>query len=112
MEQGKIGEAIAVRVLSLGEGRTVTVSIGKPAPFPGGKGYYCPIQIEGMGAGHTSHAGGEDAVQAIQLAMKKIGAFLYTSDEAKSGQLRWRSAPAPGDLGFPVPDSIRDLAPP
>ena len=36
---------------------------------------------------------GVDAVQALELAMKMIGAFIYTSDHHASGNLMWE---APG----------------
>lgn len=52
-------------------------------------------------------AGGVDAVQALELALKIIGAQLYASDHHASGRLMWE-APGKG-YGFPVPTSMRDL---
>ncbi len=51
-------------------------------------------------------------MQALLLALKRVGADLYTSAEAKAGLLTWEAGSSKSDLGFPVPDSIRDLAPP
>jgi hypothetical protein len=107
-----IGTVIATRELDLGAKSRVSIVIGKPEAFSDGTGYYCPFRIVGMGDGLVRHAGGEDSVQALELALKKIGATLYSSSEARSGLLTWACANVAGDLGFPVPDSIRDLAPP
>ncbi len=60
----------------------------------------------------TPTAGGADSVQGLELALKMIGATLYASPEAREGRLTWNCARTTGDLGFPVPDSIRDVAPP
>jgi hypothetical protein len=48
-------------------------------------------------------------MQALMLALKSIGVLLYTSEERKNGLLNWNDD---ADLGFSVPDSIGDLAPP
>ena len=52
-------------------------------------------------------AGGTDAIQAVDGALKLIGAELYASDEHKAGSLTW------GDdwsgYGFPVPSNMRDM---
>jgi hypothetical protein len=50
---------------------------------------------------------GVDGVQALELALKMIGAFIYTSDHHTSGNLMWE-APGKG-YGFPVTHNIRDL---
>lgn len=112
MKLTSIGPVMARRDLTLTEKGVVSVIVGKPESFPDGNGYYCPYQILGMGDEAVRYAGGEDTVQALILTLKKIGTVLYTSSEAKAGLLSWEAGPAPGDLGFPVPDSIRDLAPP
>jgi hypothetical protein len=52
-------------------------------------------------------AAGEDAMQALELAMKMIGTLIYTSDHHESGHLRWLEAGQ--GYGFPVPNSLRDL---
>lgn len=106
-----IGTVIAVRTLSLSGEEKVTVTIGKPKRFPEGDDYYCPYRIVGIGNERVRHAGGVDAMQALVLALRMIGAELYTSPEARSGALRWMGRSREGDLGFPVPDGLRDLAP-
>jgi len=52
-------------------------------------------------------AGGIDSVQALELALRMIGAIIYASDHHASGNLMWE-APGQG-YGFPVPNNIRDL---
>jgi hypothetical protein len=111
MEQVKLGTVIATRKLTLAGVKTVTVRIGKPELFPDGLNWYCPYQVDGIGNGRVRRAGGIDAVQALQLALKMIGADLYTSAEARSGSLTWDAGKEQRDLGFPVPDAIKDLAP-
>jgi hypothetical protein len=58
--------------------------------------------------GPIEHYGrGIDAVQAALLALKMIGAELYTSSYHERGELRWEKA---GEgYGFPVPKNIRNL---
>jgi hypothetical protein len=94
---------IAVRELDLEGGGHVTVLIGKPEKFPDSEDYYCPYQIVGIKRSSIRYAGGVDAVQALDLALKMIGADLYTADEAKSGALSWRGGSGEGDLGFIKP---------
>jgi hypothetical protein len=52
-------------------------------------------------------AAGEDAMQALELAMKMIGALIYTSDHHEAGNLTWLEAGK--GYGFPVPNALRDL---
>jgi hypothetical protein len=108
MKLTNIGLVIAVRELSLSGGTTVSVIIGRPEPFPDGNGCYCPYQFLGIGDQRVRYAGGEDTVQALMLTLEKIGTDLYTSPEAKAGLLTLNGS---RDLDFPVPHSIRDLAP-
>lgn len=112
MRAKNIGTVIATRELALAGGGPVVVTIGKPERSPDGSAFYCPFQIAGLGADSIMDASGEDAVQALMLAFKRIGAFLYTSAEARSGALSWDAATASGDLGFPVPDALKHLTSP
>lgn len=52
-------------------------------------------------------AGGADAIQALLVALKIVGAELYCSAEHESGRLIW--ADDWSGYGFPVPANIRDL---
>jgi hypothetical protein len=110
MKLDSLGEIIAERNLNIigDEKRKLIVKIGKPQTFPNSSDYYCPYQIIGLGKEKIRYAGGIDAVQSLILALKMIGADLYTSPESQSGKLRWEGDES-GNLGFPNPDSMRDL---
>ena len=109
MELKNVGLPIAQRELELEGARKITVVVGKPEKFPGDDDYYCPYQITGLGDDKVRYAGGIDGVQALWLALQMIAADLYTSSEAQNGKLTWHDE---RDLGFPVPESVRDLLPP
>lgn len=98
-----VGTVIATRELFNSDGEAVIVIIGKPENFPDGDNCYCPYQITGIKRNKVRYAVGIDAVQALELALKMIGADLYTSDEAHAGNLSWEAGEK-GDLGFPKPD--------
>ncbi len=103
-----IEHVIAIRELELGQDKTITIKIGKPDIYPETTHYYCPYQILGIGKESIRYAYGEDSVQSLLLALSKIGIELYTSGEAKTGELKWLGM---ANLGFPVPESIKDLIP-
>jgi hypothetical protein len=103
-----VGQVIATRVLNLRGSAQVTIRLGKPEKFPDSVDYYCPYEIRGVGNQRVRYAGGVDAVQALELALKSIGADLYTSKEWQAKELTWNGG---DDLGFPVPDSLADLLP-
>ena len=97
-----LGEIIATRKLQIAGDpkREIKILIGKPREFADHPDYYCPYQIVGIGNEKIRYAGGVDAVQALQLAVKIIGVKLQTSKEAE--KLRWLDQT---DLGFPVFES-------
>jgi hypothetical protein len=104
MDLNEIQEVIATRELSLDEPqgiRKVTVSLGKPEPFPEAEGYCCPFQILGIGSEKVKYAAGIDAVQALQLVMVMIGATLQFLAKEIGGNLQW-DGNSPGDFGFPI----------
>jgi hypothetical protein len=69
--------------------------------------WWCRFTI-GWPAGECARAaGGCDAIQALDLALRMIGTQLYTSDLHGQGRLMWLQ-PGTG-YGFPVPQGIRDL---
>jgi hypothetical protein len=83
----------------------VPIRIFAPRELDGA--WACRFEIEWPDEITTMEAMGEDAVQALELAMKMIGAFIYTSDYHASGELMW-GAPGKG-YGFPVANTIRDM---
>jgi hypothetical protein len=78
--------------------------MGKPQPFPDSKesdDTYCPYQITGAGDQRVRYAAGVDAFQAIELALKMIGADLSNLNRGLNGRLCWECDQS-GGLGFPV----------
>ena len=99
---------IATRVLKL---RRPTGQIDIPirifAPQRRGDNWMCHFEIDWPDEIVALDAGGVDSVQAMELALRMIGAFIYGSDHHASGNLIWE-APGQG-YGLPVPNTIRDL---
>jgi len=67
--------------------------VGKPAPCPDGRDWYCPFTITGAGQSRTSSAVGIDSVQALLLAFSALHATLEY--RAKGGNLTFVDG-APG----------------
>ncbi len=111
MKLTNVGIVIATRDITLDSHQKVEVRIGKPEPMPDGIDWYCPYQIDGIGSGNVWWAGGVDAVQALVLALSQVGAKLVCSPEFEAGRLNWDCGAVKGDLGFPLPQSVVDLAP-
>ncbi len=84
------------------EKRDVLVLVGKPQNFPDSPDYYCPFQIIGVGDQSVSYTGGVDSIQAIQMALREVGAQLLALNKANGGKLRWEAG-GEGDLGLPPP---------
>lgn len=99
---------IATRVLKLRRtngDRDIPIYIY--APEPEGDSWSCKFEVGWPDGTVAMSAGGVDSVQALELALKMIGAQLYASDHHASGKLMWE-APGKG-YGFPVGNTIRDL---
>lgn len=78
---------------------TILVTIGKPEPVEGEGDYCCRYKIEGAGKKKTSYAIGLDAVQALQLTMKKIGVDLEAHARKRGIPVSWLGD-TPGKTGF------------
>lgn len=66
------------------------MTFDKPEEIEGD--YVCRYSIEGPTISKTSHAMGADGVQALQLAMKKVGADVSFM-ESKGGVVTWLDMP-------------------
>jgi hypothetical protein len=77
------------------------------APERDGEAWTCRYEINWPAEKWSSHAGGLDSMQAVILALQKIGTDIYFSDYHKSGSLFWES-PEKG-YGFPLPPSAREM---
>ena len=109
MKISDLGQIIASRTLLLEGKGEIAVRIGCPVAPPDFDGNYCcPYQIVGLGSEKIRYAPGSVGVQAFYLALMKIGADLYTSDEGRAGRILWNGD---RDLGFPFADSIKDMLP-
>src|SRR5262249_55842003 len=82
--------------------RTLTVRIGRPQMFSEPPDdYFVPYQIMGAGSEKVQYGAGVDAVQALQLVMKMIGADLEALNRDYAEAIRWEAGQSPGDFGFP-----------
>ncbi len=100
MDLKDVGEVIGLRkieIVSEDGNREVVVQLGKPQPFPDSSGFFCPIQIVGVGDEKVRYAGGVDEIQSLQLALKMAGVLLETLAPEIRGKLRWKGN---DDLGF------------
>jgi len=87
------------------ENREVAIHIFVPqqeAP----RSWSCAYEIDWPDGARKFAAYGVDAVQALELALKMIGAEIYTSNYHQSKSLIWEK-PGQG-YGFPVPISLRN----
>ena len=69
--------------------------------------WVCRYEIEWPNEKWSRFAAGVDSVQALLLALQKIGIEIYTSRYHQSRSLRWLERQ--GGYGFPVPSNVRDL---
>ena len=85
----------------------IAIPISIFAPEQDGDAWVCRYEIGWPKGKQSMASGGADLIQAIMVAMKMIGADLYSSTYHQSGRLML-DAPGRG-YGFPVPSSLRDL---
>lgn len=104
---------IAQRSLHLQQGkRDIEIPVRIFAPEADGSAWSCKYEIDWPGDKRRSSAVGFDSMQALTLALQKIGAEIYTSDFHKSGLLNWDNSKKSNSrkgYGFPVTPNIRDL---
>jgi hypothetical protein len=100
---------IATRVLQLESDKgEVTIPIRVFAPEQEeDNAWSCRYQIDWPEGTQDMKAGGADSMQALIIAIKMIGADLYSSSYHRSGKLMF-GAPGSG-YGFPVATTMRDL---
>jgi hypothetical protein len=99
---------IAKRVLVLRRRKgNVRIPVCIHAPERAKVDWICRYEIGWPEGKAKRWSGGIDAVQALELALKMIGADVNAHRHAKSGRLQWLE---PGNgYGFPVPNNIRHL---
>jgi hypothetical protein len=94
-----------LKIKTLAEDIEVPISIYLPREVDGI--WLCKFTIEWPDGELQMDSNGSDSVQAIELALKMIGAFLYTSDHHASGKLVWLESDH--GYGFPVANNMRDM---
>jgi hypothetical protein len=100
MELKDVGEIVASRkfeLLSEHGSKEVLVKLRKPQPYPDSSGFFCPIQIVGVGDEKVRSAGGFDEMQSLQLALRMASVLIDTLDSETRSRLRWDGS---HDLGF------------
>lgn len=99
---------IATRTLHITSGDGATpVEVRMFMPEPDDHLFVCRYEIDWPEGRVRSRAQGNDMVEAIHLALQKIGTEMYMSRHHHERTLSW----APGWTGynFPIPKNGRDL---
>ena len=89
------------------EDRDVMLEIRLFEPVSDDGASSCRYEIDWPSGTKNGRAVGVDGIQAIVVALQKIGIALYTSEYHKNAQLAWSAAGS--GYGFPVPSNARDL---
>jgi hypothetical protein len=100
---------IAERILEIRKNghNPIPVPVRILAPVKGDQDWSCRIEIDWPRRPKRMDIYGIDAFQALDLALRTVGAMLYTSVYHGRGELVWLE---PGDgYGFPVGNPIRDM---
>ena len=98
---------VFVRILHDRADPTIAIAVRVFTPALENGNWWCRFAIGWPEGERTLAAGGQDAIQAFDLALKMIGANLYTSARHEDGRLIWLQEGR--GYGFPVPQNIRDL---
>ncbi|MDI3471074.1 MAG: hypothetical protein OJF62_003137 [Pseudolabrys sp.] len=99
---------IAQRMLTLkNDGQDIKIPIRIYAPERQDLHWICRFEIGWPQQTVERWGAGNDAIQALLIALQMIGAETYASDYHEAGHLSWL-APGRG-YGFPVASNIRDL---
>ncbi|QEX16474.1 hypothetical protein FRZ44_17680 [Hypericibacter terrae] len=106
MKVDHINKVMLVRQPRLSESRApVVIQVGCPEKRPNGHDYYCAYRVLGLGNDRVRSASGVDQMQALLLALRKMGAELYSCGEYKTGKLYWLEM-GNKDLGLPTPENF------
>ena len=94
---------IGYRELRTGNGEAVEITLYQPFFSDEYKAYVCQYKISKQDYLDEGRVIGEDMLQAIYLAMIKLGVILSHTDYWEKENLSWY-----GDknLGFPLPDHL------
>ncbi len=99
---------IATRILTVQyEAGSIAIAIRVFRPETDGTDRTCRYEIDWPEGLRASAVCGLDSVQALHLALQKLGADLYGSRYHAAGRLSW--GPLGSGYGFPVPKNGRDF---
>ena len=101
MEIKSLGRIIAERKLinRSQPWKEVIIRVGQPQPFGDLQDYVCPFQVLGLGDEKIRYACGVDGIQALQLSLDVLRAYVNSREEVKAGLVSWEGDES-GDLGF------------
>jgi|SRR5262245_17440442 len=89
------------------EGHQTEVPVRIYLPVNLGDHWQCEYEIRWPDSTRRGRGYGIDSIQSLLIALRNIGAEIYTSEAHKAGKLRWEER---GDgYGFPLAAGIRDL---
>ncbi|MFT4077630.1 MAG: hypothetical protein QM647_19040 [Asticcacaulis sp.] len=95
MPELDIKDAMLTRQYELKNGDEVWLYVWKPFHFPDVpdeeicEHYMCYFQIKGIGYDKVRRSVGVDSIQALMLALKMAGAYLYASQSYKTGDMTY-----------------------
>lgn len=99
---------VAERTLKIvGPSEPIEVPIAVFLPREVGESWVCRFTIGWPDGEIAMDAGGVDGIQALLLALKMIGAIVYSSDHYASGELIWLEQGK--GYGFPITNGLRDM---
>lgn len=96
-------DVIASRILEVDGVPDFHIRIGRPKPALEGDCWFCPYEIAGPLTNRKGRFGGEDALQALVLALNVLAVELEVSEENVQGKLSWLGSQ---DFGLPSPPVI------
>lgn len=96
-----LSDIIASRVLEVDGKPEFHIRLGRPKEAPEGDCWFCAYDISGPLTKRKGRFGGEDAMQALILAIYCISVEVEICAENAQGKLSW--AGDMKDFGFPSP---------
>ena len=108
-EKRKIQDIIAERIFDTETETKQQIKLIIGRPYKKEESFICEFQILGVRSEKVKEAQGEDAIQALIIAMQMASALLYTSELGKEGKINWLGGMGRDPLGLPVADVFLDL---
>lgn len=100
-------DVIALRILEVEGGPNFQIRLGRPKLAPEGNCWFCHYEIADPLTKRKGRSGGEDAMQALVLALNMLAVDVEVSEENGLGRL---SCLGSKDFGLPVPPVLQSPA--